>query len=678
MMRFFSLLLGWTLAGAVFAQDTYYPPVRVESGVRAVTESSSKWQPQIQPTYRWGAPRPSNPTRQHVPLQESNSLPVGSILEGISRGTKQARFPGIDATGWSPPDPNIAVGPNHVVEVVNSDIAWFDKASGAKQFQVSMGPISGPAEGFFESLGATSFVFDPKCHYDQISGRYYVLALEVEDSTETSKLLIAVSDDNNPNGNWHKYRIEAKMTVGGNTYWLDYPGFGFNKDAIVVTGNMFRFSGSGVVTQAIVIPKAPLQNGQTASATSFQISSFSVQVCTTYDASLDRIYMIGEGPSTTSMTLFAVTNPGSSPAIVSTNVSVPGYLNPTTLAGSVNGHNFDPLDGRMLEAAWRNGRLVATHGVRVSSSNNRNMVRWYEISTNNYPSGTPMLFQSGNVQGSANEDYIMPGISLNSQGDIAIVFTRCSGSIVADIMMAGRKASDPTGSMGTPILIKSSLGATYGNPGFNRWGDYFDVEVDPSDDLSFWSVGMMGKANGNWTTEITKITISTIVPIFVDYDATSLAIYTDGASNPPVQGFDLVGGPVQVAASDDVYATLKSVLSPGAGQIAAYESSYATVTSNGTPKAISVKVELKSSVNVTAMVWLYDYTAGKYVQMKAFNVGTGADTVQTVNALAPFTRYIGPGGAAKVVVRGLNPMRRRQIPSPFMLSLDDVELKVRY
>ena len=32
-------------------------------------------------------------------------------------------FVGISNTGWDPPDPHVAAGPNHVVEVVNSSIA---------------------------------------------------------------------------------------------------------------------------------------------------------------------------------------------------------------------------------------------------------------------------------------------------------------------------------------------------------------------------------------------------------------------------------------------------------------------------------------------------------------------------------------------------------------------------
>ena len=65
-------------------------------------------------------------------------------------------FPGINNTGWIPPDPHMAVGPQHVVVMTNGAIAFFTK-TGTFQFQDQ---IEG-AGGFWGSLGATGFVFDP-------------------------------------------------------------------------------------------------------------------------------------------------------------------------------------------------------------------------------------------------------------------------------------------------------------------------------------------------------------------------------------------------------------------------------------------------------------------------------------------------------------------------------------
>ena len=146
-----------------------------------------------------------------------------------------ANFPGISFTGWIPADPQIAVSATHIVQVVNTKIAFFNK-SGVKSFERELG-----SSGFFTGI-ATTATFDPKVFYDKFTDRFVVVTLE-QDGTN-SQFCIAVSDTGNPNGNWKKYKLDNKGTVGSNTFWLDYEGWGHNKDAVVATGNMFPF-GSG-------------------------------------------------------------------------------------------------------------------------------------------------------------------------------------------------------------------------------------------------------------------------------------------------------------------------------------------------------------------------------------------------------------------------------------------------
>jgi hypothetical protein len=655
-------------------------PIRTIRNVRPVVDSSYRWFPQVQEAYNFGGPSPSNPKQIVPPMIWENSLPVGEAGQ-TTRGTLLGRFPGIDATGWFPPDPNIAVGPNHVVEVVNSSVAWFDKATGVKQFQVSMGPVAGPAEGFFESVGATDFVFDPKCFYDPVSNRFFVLALELEGGAQLSKALIAVSDDNNPNGTWRKYRFEARLDSGGAS-WLDYPGFGCNKDAVVVTGNQFGFSSGFKGTQVIVIPKAPLLVG--GAATQSQIlmgSSVSVQVARSRDASLDKVYLIGQASNTANLAVYAVTGLPSTPAVSSKLVPIPTWYFPTSPAVSTNGHSLDSLDGRIVDADWRGGRIAAVHTVRLNQSDTRNVIRWYELNTNNWPtSGTdPTFRQAGNVAGGNGEHYNMGGIGVNGAGDIAVTFTRSSANIVADHMVAGRAASDPLGTMGQPILVQTSFGSQYGGPSTNRWGDYFSVEVDPVDDLSFWSVGMVARSDGDWTTVINKHLISTILPgQSVDVAPASAAIYVDPVSVPQQQGTNLLGGLGDVAASDNSFLTIDTVGASGIGQIAAGEFVFNTNFA-GTVQTLKVRVEANGLLNKTGMVWVWDRVLNRYRQMRSFPLHPTSNTVWEASLPAPFTRWISPTGEIRVVVRGHAPILRNsnQGPTPFRFMLDMVNVRAK-
>jgi hypothetical protein len=43
----------------------------------------------------------------------------------------------------------------------------------------------------------------------------------------------------------------------------------------------------------------------------------------------------------------------------------------------------------------------------------------------------------------------------------------------------------------------------------NRWGDYSSMEIDPSDDCTFWYAQEYYKLGGNWSTRLTSIKFPT-------------------------------------------------------------------------------------------------------------------------------------------------------------------------
>ncbi|HZI44672.1 MAG TPA: sialidase family protein, partial [Ilumatobacter sp.] len=146
-------------------------------------------------------------------------------------------FPGLDTSvsTLEPPDTHLAAGPGHLVEVVNDAIAVFDKTSGARLFMQPLGD-------FFDDLALDgSTIFDPVVTYDELIGRFVVLA--IEGSTPGNHVLYAVSDasnplldlggDGNPFSEMHRLQIDA-------TLWSDYPKVGWNDDIHVFTFNMFN------------------------------------------------------------------------------------------------------------------------------------------------------------------------------------------------------------------------------------------------------------------------------------------------------------------------------------------------------------------------------------------------------------------------------------------------------
>ena len=74
-------------------------------------------------------------------------------------------------------------------------------------------------------------------------------------------------------------------------------------------------------------------------------------------------------------------------------------------------------------------------------------------------------------------------------------FEAATQNVAADMMTAGRKKTDPAGSMGQPKSVFTSPGQ-FGSGG-HRWGDYAEVCTDPNDDSTFWGVVQTIAANNS-------------------------------------------------------------------------------------------------------------------------------------------------------------------------------------
>src|SRR5262249_10521932 len=159
-----------------------------------------------------------------------------------------------DQIGFLPPDPSGAAGPNHLVAVVNSQIAILNKTTGTILSQTELTSFFGRP--------ASAFVFDPKVLYDQYNSRFAVVALEQDDSPQTSFVHVAVSNTSDPTGTWNVLHIDSKLTISGAVTWADYPGFAVSPEALYVTTNQFSFStGISVDSRLFIINKTPFYSG---------------------------------------------------------------------------------------------------------------------------------------------------------------------------------------------------------------------------------------------------------------------------------------------------------------------------------------------------------------------------------------------------------------------------------
>ena len=176
------------------------------------------------------------------------AVPVGSF-EGLYFGTN-----GPYSNRLTPPDVQVAVGPNHVVEMVNV----LGRISTKQGVEVQTFPL----DSFF-GVHSTDFISDPKVHFDTASSRWFASMTDVT----TGRVLLEVSKSDDPTGLWNAYSVS---TITG---CADQPLLGFSDLVVIISANDFSSCTSGspsyLGVQYWVLNKTDLLSGATPRTMSF-------------------------------------------------------------------------------------------------------------------------------------------------------------------------------------------------------------------------------------------------------------------------------------------------------------------------------------------------------------------------------------------------------------------------
>ncbi len=443
-------------------------------------------------------------------------------------------FIGITASGWTPPDPTIAVGPGNLVATTNGAIAFFDK-DGTKTFEDEIEN----SFGFWGSLGTDNFVFDPEVVFDPHSNRFFAMACERSDNGR-SNFLLAVSDDDNPNGDWFKYRLDVTDLADNN---IDSPNMAIDADAVYLTADFF-----GPDRYLIyMLDKADLLIGATPDTTNLLITgSQSYGIAVNYDANAPATYMIqgDEFATSTNLKLHALTDPLGTPNRVVTNVTVPAYGHPVDPPQLGTSSRPELFESRFWSCVYRNGSLWAVHH-QSPNGTAAARARWYQFDMKGWPTSgdVPELVQSGDIQPDANTSTFFPSIWVDDEGNAAITFAKSSSTEFISMCRSLRAANDPLGEFRPLQVVRESLGSY----SIGRWGDYSGTANDPAEPRTFWGIHEYSPGSNSWNTWIGKYEIPTSeIQVAVDNFAVSI-----GSVNS--------GGLPELSESDDQYVVLDPV-----------------------------------------------------------------------------------------------------------------------
>jgi hypothetical protein len=416
-----------------------------------------------------------------------------------------------------PPDPSAAAGLDHLVNVVNVTIRFHQK-DGTQDFNSSLA-------NFFASESPRTNTFDPKVIYDQYQDRFVVVTLEYTDTANgdpppnSSRIMLAVSDDGDPNGTWYTTSWSSDIS---NT-WADYPGYSIDQAAIYICVNQFGYGGGGFAgTRQWVIGKGAgsggFYDGGAASPVVYDLSTATgVLAATTQPA-----HIFGSSPFVSGAGTFFVIYSGLSGG-GNEYIGVMSLEDPfgtptaggqyvilgdieTFATGMPNAPQLgsatliETNDRRSLHSVWRVDSLWLTTTIVPASG--EATAYWIEIDTS--PGiGSMVTADQGAIDGEdiATGTYtFFPSIGVNSTGDVGIGYSASASTIYAGAYYTTRKIDDAAGTtQGSQVLAAGTdyYRRTFGGPQ-NRWGDYTGLAVDPVDQC-FWSYNEYAMARGNGT-----------------------------------------------------------------------------------------------------------------------------------------------------------------------------------
>jgi len=423
----------------------------------------------------------------------------------------------------NPPDPVGAVGPNHYVEMINLVYGIYDKTG-----NLLLGPVdTGTLWTGFAVPDCIDPSGDPIVLYDKLEGRW--LLTQFTTAGPSYYNCVAVSMTGDPTGQYYRYAFitQPDPELPGGTFFPDYPKYGnWKKSYVLTTRDFGDVSGYGISVYALEKNKM-IAGNPNARAVQFFIDGndpallpligdglLPADIDGTRQPKEDAAIPIvgtqddggGYGATFDAVNIWELNIKWNANPVASLNLAkqlpVAGFdsifpCGPVSSRdclpqpGITNRTQFLDILSYRQRPTWRlayrnfggyeamvtNQSVEATPGVAG--------VRWYEIRRTN---GVYSLKQQGTFAPGDGVHRWMGSIAQDWQGNMALGYSVVNGvDVFPGIRYTGRLAGDTLGAMtlGEGTIINGTGVQRTTN---SRWGDYTSMNVDPTDDCTFWYV----------------------------------------------------------------------------------------------------------------------------------------------------------------------------------------------
>lgn len=439
---------------------------------------------------------PVRPPSHTAPVVETRDLTLSRSPQSPLRAplalSPTVSFEGIPQTALVPPDPDMAAGPDDLIQIVNSSIARYSKTGERTSLATLQQWYAALVPSICVGGAANCTIFDPAVRYDQLHGRFVVSAVSEDALNGRTHFLMSVSGGAGFGAIWRHFAFDASLNGSTPTSnYLDFPQSGYDNNAVYLTGNMYNAFNTLQYAKIRILKKSELYNPNSTAVTYQDIWDLKNED-NTVATSLRPLVLRGrpgagtppgilvnasDNPTADYLTVWRINNPtGTAPTAVRTTVkNLWTYSYPAFFSQLGTTWRMDPGDARVLKAVVRDGALFTARN--SGYANDPTTVTWDRI---DLASGKAVL-QSRMING----NFFFPAFDVPA--------TLGPDTSLPNILIAGSS----TTSAGEPAYlgipgVKNGEAPYEGN---TRWGDYFGGAVDPVNG-GLWVYGEYAKERG--------------------------------------------------------------------------------------------------------------------------------------------------------------------------------------
>jgi hypothetical protein len=453
-------------------------------------------------------------------------------FDGLGEGFTGREYPGADTSAEAPGgrggggrggiDISIAVGPDHIFEVLGGNFAVFTKKG--KKFDTTGKLLYGPTPndtifaGFGKRCGVTNNS-DTVVRYDQLADRWLfvlpVFSRPPDNPQGPYAMCYAVSVTADPLGPYYRYEFQRPL-------FPDYPrpavwpdgyynptstsdnllpevitqkhdciadrnkmlkGLPATEQCVIIDGGVFMLNADvdGKRLPPTGAPNIMMSTGGTQLMKIFEDDGIYFY----------KVHVDWSDPSKTTV---------STPQKIA--VAPYHYLCDGQLSNCVSQpgteRRLDSQGDKLIQRlVYRNfgdhESVLAEHSVATAAHGGG--VRWYEFRLNKQ--GDPALYQQGTYAPGGFYRWL-GSMTMDRKGNIGIGYSFGGDPNYTGQRFAARLAKDPKGQLTfhESVLAEGQASQT----GSLRWEDYTNINIDPSDDCTFWFVGNYLKSGATSST----------------------------------------------------------------------------------------------------------------------------------------------------------------------------------